>query len=253
MSSAAEQRQAVADLTTLARRDLAAFWALVQGWPADEVRDALMEVLPALGEQYGDAAAALAADYFETAREAAEVQGTFSPVIAEAPDRARWEALSRWGVDPLRVTPKTPQVDDDGDPFDFGPDAEPDYAAALSRVSGGLQRTIADRHRLTIVESSIADPAASGWRRVARAGACDFCKVLADRRSDGENGVYTEASVQFKSHDNCSCMASPSWSPNVTKVIGVPFRYSQKKASWSAERKARENARMRDYIKSNNY
>ena len=234
MSSAAEQRQAVADLTTLARRDLAAFWALVQDWPADQIRDALMDVLPALGDQYGDAAAELAASYFETARDRANARGSFAAVLPERPERARWEALARWGVDPLFA-------------------AEPDATAALSRVSGGLQRSIADQHRLTIVESSIADPAASGWRRVARAGACGFCKVLADRRSDGENGVYTEASVQFKSHDNCSCMASPSWASNVTKVIGVPFRYSQKKASWSAERKARENARMRDYIKSNNY
>ena len=230
MTSAAEARQGLVDLTALARRDLAAFWALVQGWPVEQIRDALMDVLPALGDQYGDAAAELAASYFETERERADARGSFTPVLAERPQRARWEALSRWGVDPLFA-------------------AEPDAATALSRVSGGLQRTIADQHRLTVVESSLADPAASGWRRVARAGACGFCKVLAGR----EGAVYTEASVQFKSHDNCSCTASPSWAPNVTKVIGVPFRYSQKKASWSAERKARENARMRDYIKSNNY
>ena len=63
-----------------------------------------------------------------------------------------------------------------------------------------------------------------------------------------DGAVYTEASVDFKSHDNCSCTASPSWAPNVTKVIGVPFRYSQKKASWSAERKARENRRVYDFL-----
>lgn len=230
MTSAAEARQGLVDLTTLARRDLAAFWALVQDWPVEQIRDALMDVLPALGDQYGDAAAELAASYFETERERADARGSFTPVLAERPQRARWEALSRWGVDPL---------------FSATPDAQ----AALTLIAGGLQRTIADQHRLTVVESSLADPAASGWRRVARAGACGFCKVLAGR----EGAVYTEASVQFKSHDNCSCTASPSWAPNVTKVIGVPFRYSQKKASWSAERKARENASMRDYIESNNY
>ena len=234
MSSAAEQRQAVADLTALARRDLEAFWRLLGGLSAEQVRDALMDVLPGLGGTYGDAAASLAADWYEDVREASQARGSFSPVLASPPEPARWEALARWGVTPLFAE-------------------RPDAATALAKVAGGLQRSIADQHRLTVVESSIADPAASGWRRVARAGACGFCKVLADRRSDGENGVYTEASVDFKSHDNCSCTASPSWAPNVTKVIGVPFRYSQKKASWSAERKARENARMRDYIESNNY
>lgn len=224
MTSAAEARQGLVDLTTLARRDLAAFWALVQDWPVEQIRDALMDVLPALGDQYGDSAAELAASYFETARERADARGSFTPVLAERPQRARWEALSRWGVDPL---------------FSATPDAQ----AALTLIAGGLQRTIADQHRLTVVESSLADPAASGWRRVASAGACDFCKVLADRRSDGENGVYTEASVQFKSHDNCSCTASPSWAPNVRKVIGVPYVASKRNVT------DRDRARVRDYLK----
>lgn len=227
MSSAAEQRQAVADLTTLARRDLAAFWALVQGLSAEQVRDALMDVLPELGGAYGDAAAALAADWYEDVREASQARGSFSPVLASPPEPARWEALARWGVDPLFAE-------------------QPDAATALAKVSGGLQRSIADQHRLTVVESSIADPAASGWRRVGVGDSCRFCRMLIDR-----GHVYTEASVQFKSHDNCACCAAPSFASNVRKVIGVPFRYSQKKASWSAERKARENARMRDYIAEN--
>lgn len=241
MTSAAEARQGLVDLTTLARRDLAAFWALVQGWSADQIRDALMDVLPALGDQYGDAAAELAASYFETARERADARGSFSPVLAERPDRARWEALSRWGVDPLRVTPRAPRVDDDGDPFDFGPDAEPDYAAALSRVSGGLQRTIADQHRLTVVESSLADPAASGWRRVGVGDNCGFCRMLIDR-----GHVYTEAGVTFRSHDRCNCAAAPSWDSNVVKVSTEPYRQSRKNRS-DATRKA-DNARARAYI-----
>ena len=94
MTSAAEARQGLVDLTSLAHRDLAAFWALVQDWPADQIRDALMDVLPALGDEYGDAAAELAASYFETAREQSGAQGSFAPVLAEPPSRARWEALS---------------------------------------------------------------------------------------------------------------------------------------------------------------
>lgn len=222
MTSAAEARQGLVDLTTLARRDLAAFWALVQDWPVERIRDALMDVLPALGDQYGDAAAELAASYFETARERADARGSFVPVLAERPQRARWEALSRWGVDPLFA-------------------AEPDAATALSRVSGGLQRTIADQHRLTVVESSLADPAASGWRRVGVGDNCGFCRMLIDR-----GHVYTEAGVTFRSHDHCNCAAAPSWDSNVVKVSTEPYRQSRKNRS-DATKKA-DNARARAYI-----
>lgn len=222
MTSAAEARQGLVDLTALARRDLAAFWALVQGWSADQIRDALIDVLPAMGDQYGDAAAELAASYFETARERADARGSFAPVLAERPDRARWEALSRWGVDPLFA-------------------AVPDAATALSRVSGGLQRTIADQHRLTVVESSLADPAASGWRRVGVGDNCGFCRMLIDR-----GHVYTEAGVTFRSHDHCNCAAAPSWDSNVVKVSTEPYRQSRKNRS-DATRKA-DNARARAYI-----
>lgn len=222
MTSAAEARQGLVDLTALARRDLAAFWALVQDWPVEQIRDALMDVLPALGDQYGDAAAELAASYFETARERADARGSFAPVLAERPDRARWEALSRWGVDPLFA-------------------AVPDAVTALSRVSGGLQRTIADQHRLTVVESSLADPAASGWRRVGVGDNCGFCRMLIDR-----GHVYTEAGVTFRSHDHCNCAAAPSWDSNVVKVSTEPYRQSRKNRS-DATRKA-DNARARAYI-----
>lgn len=226
MTSATEARQGLVDLTALARRDLAALWALVQDWPADQIRDALMDVLPALGDQYGDAAAELAASYFETARERADARGSFTPVLAEPPSRARWEALSRWGVDPL---------------FSATPDAQ----AALTLIAGGLQRTIADQHRLTVVESTLADPQASGWRRVARTDGCGFCRMLASR----PGYVYSEKSVEFRSHDNCHCSAAPSWDPKVEKILtGIPYAQSQRKAGWSAERKARENKKVREYL-----
>ena len=222
MTSAAEARQGLVDLTTLARRDLAAFWALVQDWPVEQIRDALMDVLPALGDQYGDAAAELAASYFETARERADARGSFAPVLAEPPSRARWEALSRWGVDPL---------------FSAAPDAQ----TALTLIAGGLQRSIADQHRLTVVESSLADPAASEGRRAGVGDDCGFCRMLIDR-----GHVYPEAGGTCRSHDNCNCAAAPSWDSNVVKVSTEPYRQSRKNRS-DATRKA-DKARARAYI-----
>lgn len=222
MSLASRHRQGLVDLTTLARSDLGAFWMAVADWPPREIRDALMEVLPALGERYGDAAAELAAGYFEEARAAAGARGSFSPVLADPPTPARWEALARWGVEPLFAT-------------------SPDAATALSLVSGGLQRSIADQHRMTVVDSAIADPQASGWRRVGVGGSCGFCRMLIDR-----GAVYTEPSVTFRSHDHCNCAASPTWASNVVKVSTEPRRQSRARRS-EATKKA-DNARARDYI-----
>jgi hypothetical protein len=61
--------------------------------------------------------------------------------------------------------------------------------------------------------------------------------------------VYTEATVTFRSHDSCSCAASPSWAPNVTKVSREPYRQSQRNRSDA--QKARDNARAREYIAEN--
>lgn len=227
MSLASEQRQAVADLTRIANREVEGLFRLVEGASADQVRDALMDVLPVLGDQYGDAAAALAAEYYEGAREAAEARGAFSPILEGRPTPARWEALARWGVDPLFA-------------------AQPDPASALSLVQGGMQRTVADRHRLTIVRSSVEDPAAAGWRRVGVGDSCGFCRMLIDRRKDGGGGVYTEASVTFRSHDHCNCAAAPDFSSNVVRVSAEPFR--QSKTNRSDATKKADNERARAYI-----
>lgn len=248
-AAAEEQRQVVAGIVTLASTELASVMASLTGQPADVVLDALMDVLPALGDTYGESAAVLAADYFDEQRMAADVRGRFEATPVRGVERARWEALARWGTDPLRVTPRTPRVDDDGDPIDYGPDREPNFRAALTLLDGGLTRTIADQHRLTVVENTNADPQARGWVRIARPGACDFCRLLADRvGASGDPGVYTAASATFKSHDHCLCSCAPSWDRTARVVSDVPFRYSDRKSDWSDERKARENRRVYEYL-----
>ena len=227
MTTASEQRQALVNLNALARRDLMALWASLAGLTAEQVRDALAELLPGLGAAYGAAAAALAADWFDELRAEADVSGRFIAEPSEDVDTERWRSLASWSVSPL-----------------FRP--EPDRRAALVLVEGGLQRTVADRHRLTIVENSIRDPQAKGWRRVGVGENCGFCRMLIDR-----GAVYTEAGVTFKSHDHCNCAASPTWAENVVKVIGEPYRQSQRRADLSDEAKARENARIYAYIAKN--
>lgn len=216
---ALEHRRALSRLTDLSVRDLRRLLTVVAGADAVLVRDALLEALPPLADSYSDMAAALAADYYDEAREQAEVRGRFRAEPAPLPGAARYEALVRWGVDPL-----------------FG---RQDRAAALGRLAGGLQRVVADASRETIVRSAVRDPQAAGWQRVTDGNACKFCRMLADR-----GAVYREATVRFASHDDCGCTAAPAFDPGRSVQVNA-YRASKRQPSEA------DRARVREYLARN--
>jgi len=176
-------RRDLATLTGLAERDLSLIWARFDS--ADMARDGLIRVLPDLVNVYGSAAATLGADFYDESRDAVKVAGRFRAIPAELPDVERTDALARWGVGPLFQ-------------------AESDYASALTLVSGGLQRIVANADRESITGSSVADPQARGWQRVGSGASCEFCSMLIGRGS-----VYSEAGADFLTHDHCNCGAEP--------------------------------------------
>lgn len=184
MPSPSELRSGVAELAAVANDDLAALWDQVE--TAAEARTALADLLPALVDVYGDAAAALAADWYDELRDEKEIRGRFTAIAADTTDRGVHE-LAGWAVEPLAVN-------------------DTDWAAVRTRLYGGLQRRITDVARDTITLSSVADPGADGWQRVARGGGCAFCRMLA-----GRGAVYTSRTADFSSHDSCHCVATVAW------------------------------------------
>lgn len=171
-------RRETAGLVRLAERDLAALWQLVA--EGVDARAALNDLLPAIVAHYGEAGAAMAADWYDDLREQTEVRGRFSATPVESSDRGA-RALVAWAL----VTATTD-------------------ASLRSLVLGGVQRRIADHVRLTIAESAVADPGARGWQRVGDGSACDYC---AKRIT---STVYARE-IDFSSHDNCGCSAAPAW------------------------------------------
>ena len=165
--SPAEQQRVYARLAALSERDLAALWRKLDLAKPDRLADPLIEVLAALVEKNGSAGAALAADWYDEARDDAKAAGSFTALPATPPERDRLGALARWGVGPL-----------------FG--ANPDTVAALSLIAGGLQREVLNMPRLTVEGSTTLDPAAPSYARHASANACAFCRMLATR-----GAVYT--------------------------------------------------------------
>lgn len=74
--------------------------------------------------------------------------------------------------------------------------------AARSAAAG--MRYALEGGRETLLETIRADDAALGWARAVSGRACAFCAMLASR-----GPVYSKNTVDFKTHDHCSCSAEP--------------------------------------------
>lgn len=183
----AEQRAALQQVTTAAIATLKEIWPDLDLTDGVALREALLRLLPVITGDYGPAASTLAVDVYTLLRDAAGASGGFVPDAAPPVGSARFEALVRWGVDPV-----------------FS--AEPDPDMALYRVGGGLQKLVADQYRDTIRLAAVQDPAAEGWQREARADGCPFCVMLA-----GRGAVYKEQTVDFGAHRDCHCLAVPAF------------------------------------------
>lgn len=208
-------RTAITDLAVLAGNDLDGLWRQVS--TAEQARDALGDVLPVLVATYGLAASTITADWYDDVRDAVAARGRFTAIPALLDDTGT-DALAGWAVDPL-----------------FKP--EPDWPLAQVLVAGGMQRRIANHSRATVVDSSLADPAAGGWMRQG-AGACAFCAMLI-----GRGAVYSEAGADFASHDHCHCSAVPAFDGQPRPVKSYT---PSKRVASDADR-----ARVRRYLAAN--
>lgn len=188
MRSEVQQQAALRALYDLAKREIADALKLVDIGDAAAVADVIYTYVPVIAERYGLAAGALAADWYDELRDAAEVSGYFRASPAELPDIGRYEALAGWA-------------------------ATKDDVETL--VVGGVQRIIANAHRETVMRSAFADPRAEGWARFSGGGdgSCPFCFMLISR-----GAVYTDRTAKFGAHDHCNCAAGPVWKGRRSEV-----------------------------------
>jgi hypothetical protein len=180
VATQATLRRETAGLVKLASNDLSALWKLIEQGASADV--ALFDLLPSIVFQYGEAGAALAADWYDEVRAKAGIAGRFTAVPVAPSDRGA-QALVGWALDTAT-----------------------DDAALRTLIQGGVQRRIADHVRFTITGSSVKDPGAVGWRRVGTGASCSFCALLL-----GRGAVYREETADFASHDHCDCSSAPEW------------------------------------------
>lgn len=220
MATWAQLRSRVGRLVRDARGDLDLVWGQIADQP--ELVDVLLEMLPGLLDTYGSAIAATAADWYDEARAEREIRGSFRAIPAVnhklgIPELVGWAGATG-------TTPETFQT----------------------LLWGGLERRLANFSRDTIIGSSVADPQALGWMRVAGLTACAFCRMLASR-----GAVYTDATVRFGAHDHDNCQASPKWGTGADVFDVQEYRRSVRRAGMSEERRAADDERARDWIAKN--
>lgn len=176
MTGLAERQQLLDELVRLTEADMSALWRQFATSATDrEFAAIIAEAFPELIGQYSAVAAELGAQWYaESAPDLPYQPQSFLPAAEGLPSSVSW-AL--------------------GAPGD----------AALSRLSGVAQRQIWTANRDTIIGNARAEGAGSTWARVARAGACAFCAMLATRKA-----VYSSkatATPKSKYHDHCHCQA----------------------------------------------
>ncbi|WP_156394513.1 VG15 protein [Rhodococcus sp. Leaf233] len=174
-----ELRRLLVRLSNNAESDLAALWANLD---ESTVSEGLFDVVPALVDSYGDAAADVTAEWYDEYRSDLNVSGRFLADVRVL-DLGAY-ALAGWGAKL----------------------AERNFDTALPLVSGGVVKRVMNASRETIMSNVDADPRARGWQRQTSPGSCAFCQMLA-----GRGDVYTALTADFASHDNCKCVCAPAF------------------------------------------
>jgi len=204
------------------------------------VRDVLLQYFPDFMTAYGDTAAILGADFYDQLRELPPSAGSVASVFAQPAKTAQSEGSVRWATG-----------------FLFGDD--PSFDAFTSALLGASQRLVMQPARETIDllarnDARSGKVAAVRWsRQLSGADNCDFCRMLAGRgvvyrsaqaagavigrgsdRSgfdeDGNRlvggiggGVKARGTKRLAAsyHDNCDCVAVPTFYERQTRVFNV--------------------------------
>lgn len=186
----AQHKQAQHSLRSTALRGFLRLWPL---WEGDDgsFQRLVMASLP-LVEVHHRISANLGVAYYQAFRVAEGVGGSPAPRLIDTVDRDA-VAASLY-ITGRNMTRKA---------IAAGYSADAARQVALVRTSGAVARHVLAGGRDSLVASSAADRHAHGYSRIVSAGACSFCRSLADR------GTTTD---DFRAHDHCGCSAEPDFS-----------------------------------------
>lgn len=185
-----QQRQAMGALTRLALQDVVGMHRSLPAERPVAYRSAVFALLPSILDKWGDAAATLAADYYDESRAAAGLTGRFRAELAEVRTNDA-AGLTQWATQPLWA--KTPVPEE-----------------VLRRLAGGTERLVRMAERDTIEVATGTDPAGPKLQRVTRSNACGFCLMLASRGAEHVDMTKYRRRTKGKGwHNHCRCGLAP--------------------------------------------
>lgn len=179
-------------------------------------------VLAPMIDHYGLATSALAADWYDLNRELAKVAGAWGGAVVQDPN------------------------------IDTGPmigGSVKDYTSVETIITGiqaGMDLRVWQAAQGSIMDSTLRDPRATGWGRVASAGCCSYCGMLAAR-----GNVYrTQHTATFCPHLHCRCQAVPAWGGSTTALRSREDTIATRR-NMSDSQRAEQNRQARDWIADN--
>lgn len=177
----------------------------------------LLEVGSSLIGYYSEASAALGVDMYDESRAAAKAKGAFSaePIVLDRTVRIRRGIA--WASEPLSID---------------------DEKSAIDRLTDILRTEVARPYRDTVIGNRLRDRQSVGYRRIASASACGFCKMLA-----GRGAVYKQESAYFASHGNCQCTVVPVFQGQAGEEANVIEYIASRRNKTEKQR-----ARVREWI-----
>lgn len=151
---------------------------------AEAALDAIRLAVPA----YYDAAGSLAVAWYD------ELRGDANPATAYVPE--------------IIGDPTTDWIEREIAKYqrEVAADFEAEMARMLDEAARLAEKEVARGFRDAVLGNARMDEDAIGWSRIARAGACKFCVMLA-----AKGAVYQEATAAFAAHTDCHCAARPEF------------------------------------------
>lgn len=183
------------ELVRMAKNELSGFFATVDLSRPELVRDALLEIVPLLVREYGELAATVAAEWYESVHPGAFLARTASETFSEGAVAAnvRYHAGGLFTDNPY---------------------------ATLAGLSGALQRFVLYSSRTTVARNVQLDRERPRFGRVPTGEkTCAWCSMLASR-----GFVYltkeTAGIVASDYHDDCDCQIVPEWGAGSSHIKG---------------------------------
>lgn len=205
----AQQSRINAGIVALAAGQTAALWPQVD-WGSPAAASAVRKLYGAIVGQFGQSAAAVAAQFYDEQRTAAAVPGQFTAALSDPLPAVMLDKIVTsaflGGVEPDHTHAEVPATTGD----------LPVEERVPARLDGSLQRLVLQPGRETIAENTAKDPAKPRYVRVPRgAKTCAFCVMLASRElgpnfsgyASAHNALFRADGEKF--HKHCHCEAVP--------------------------------------------